>query len=297
MADKLRMAASALAELPNRLGGVPLLYYSGYPNFGDVLGRDLLGEIAGKAVYRPLLQRAPHLIFLGSLVSQANKKSVIAGAGLIAQPEAKIEVGPTYFVRGGLTSGAIIPSWRPEGGVVHADAVQVLGDASLRDRMLKRYSRKSLPPEISSCKRLVVLHHTTYESIFGVGGWCHRDGEIAVISTGAPVGLILNSIANAKSLCSDALHPLIVADALGVGNCWIRVIGATNLIGNDFKFRDYGTQFEGKGMSCVQVPLQDFMEASRAAIELAEVRVSRVNPTDLKNMVQDAVRRVLCREA
>ena len=47
----------------------------------------------------------------------------------------------------------------------------------------------------------------------------------------------IDQVCDCEAVFSSSLHGLIVAEAYGIQNYWIRVSG--NVIGNGFKFRDY----------------------------------------------------------
>lgn len=289
MMNKARILKVAAQELFQRIGGVPLLYYCGYPNFGDVLGRDIFSALSPCGVYRPLRQRGPHLIFLGSLLTQANAHSVVLGSGFIKEVD-PISVDAAYFVRGEYSKKMLKPKRSPRQGVALADAVQVLAYPPLLKKISEFYREKAAL-KLGACgeRRIVVLHHITFSKIFGGGRYTANAGNQFVISTGAPVEVLFEWIRGADAIVSDALHPLILADTLKVPNKWISVDEATDLLGGDYKFFDYATQRPGDPYHKHGVQLDELIDCGSALFDGASVRSFTGDGAYLAACVLDAI--------
>jgi len=76
-----------------------------------------------------------------------------------------------------------------------------------------------------------------------------------IIDVFADVTDVLRQIASCECILSSSLHGLIVADAFGVPNAWIKL--SEKIRGNDFKYHDYysiyGSQFRAAFLPVEQI--------------------------------------------
>ena len=56
--------------------------------------------------------------------------------------------------------------------------------------------------------------------------------------------MVIHEIAKCEHILSSSLHGLVVADALGIPNGWIKL--SDRVVGDGFKFKDYGTAIKRK---------------------------------------------------
>lgn len=71
-------------EIEYRLSGyriLPVFYYNLYPNWGDYVGPYLVDAYTRKKVVKSYFGLRKHLISVGSILEQANSRSVVWGSG------------------------------------------------------------------------------------------------------------------------------------------------------------------------------------------------------------------------
>jgi pyruvyltransferase len=66
--------------------------------------------------------------------------------------------------------------------------------------------------------------------------------QVKIINVFDPIPRIVDAINACQMIVSSSLHGLIVCDAYGVPNFWIRLSG--DLVGGDYKFRDYYSLYD-----------------------------------------------------
>ena len=68
-------------------------YFNAIQNWGDLVGPYLVQKISGREVVRVRIGWREHLLAVGSLLSEANSKSLVWGAGFISQ-DSKLKTMP-----------------------------------------------------------------------------------------------------------------------------------------------------------------------------------------------------------
>jgi len=66
--------------------------------------------------------------------------------------------------------------------------------------------------------------------------------DVLNIDVQAGVQEVIDAASQCENLVASSLHGVILADALGIPNCWVKLSG--NLTGNDFKFADYYSAYD-----------------------------------------------------
>lgn len=205
-------------------------------NFGDQLNRFICEAVHGANV-----QWAPpgssDLIAIGSVLepwfwkpsgtAEAYKGTIwgagrMSGIASIAFPKANI-----VALRGHLSRHSL-------------DATCPVGDPGLLVPLLK----SELPTRRRTYEVGIVPHWTERDSEL-VRRLDGLSPQVKVIDPCAPVMEVIEKILSCKRILSSAMHGLIVADALGVPNRWIRFRRADKTYRGfpDFKYRDYYSAF------------------------------------------------------
>lgn len=230
-------------------------YYTGTRNFGDELNHYIFEDLLGRrvqAVEEPW-NDTPHLMFIGSMIRRATSKTLIWGAGLIdeyrlpAAPPSKIAC-----VRGPLTKKRLLHT-----GLLLPNRNVILGDPALllsflspirpkrkpnydigliphyADRDLLSTSLWRSPIRILKNRLRRSQERSPTESELSFG-----DIKARIIDVqGGGCAQIIEQICDCAFIASSSLHGLIVADALGIPNTWIKL--GDNLDGGAFKFIDH----------------------------------------------------------
>ncbi len=236
---------------------VRIKFYNKISNFGDDLNRYILQHFFNLPleVVTDNYDEKPHLIFIGSMIQAATtSKSVLWGTGMMAQ-SSHIVRRPLQIacVRGPLTRDCLIGQ-----GVLSKDTEITLGDPALLLSSLLPGTRKASPvydigfvPHYADKMAFQDLCSGTIRR-----GWNRIQGRIdpqfrlnveaditygniraTVIDVQDECPHAIERIGQCAFIVSSSLHGLIVADALGIPNAWIRI--SDNLYGGSFKFIDY----------------------------------------------------------
>lgn len=231
-----------------------LMKYSAVENFGDNLNDYILKQWLQEAILHvDIGETSPYLLFIGSLLHQANANAIVWGSGVIA-PHLLPTVSPRHIacVRGPLTRARL----KVAGYLQNSDPL-TLGDPALL--------LKNLPIAQKSQEKvydLGIIPHYADHKLFnrftskGFKRWLNYDVMEDILFKGPPISnlqygnkkigiinvhddceSIIMAMQSCHSIASSSLHGLIVADVLGIPNTWIRF--GDNLTGGAFKFVDY----------------------------------------------------------
>lgn len=198
-------------------------------NFGDELNYYLAKGLSNKPLFNLsniLIRREENLMAIGSIVeSHTNKHSIIWGSGAMFGGEKKIPAKPKKIlaVRGPLTREYLLSQ-----GI---DCPEVYGDPALllpliyKPQTTKKYTLGIIP------------HYVDYESEYL--NEIKHDTEVKIINFQNYNNWqhIIDEISECEFIASSSLHGLIVSDAYGIPNVWIKL--SDNISGGMFKFHDY----------------------------------------------------------
>lgn len=175
-------------------------------NFGDNLNHYLIGAITQAPVIYTQRNR-PHNIVCGSILHEANEWSTVWGAGFGNEGQRLCtKYADVRMVRGELSRGIL--------GIDCA-----VGDPAL---LLPRYySRKTRGNYYG-----IIPHYTQYEAML------LQYPDAFIIDPFLPIMQFIDSLCMCSHIVSSSLHGLIVADAYGIPNSWLKY-------GDEFKYRDY----------------------------------------------------------
>ncbi|MFA5516687.1 MAG: polysaccharide pyruvyl transferase family protein [Desulfuromonadales bacterium] len=210
------------------------LYWStslqnGRKNFGDWLSPVLCEALSGLPVVHAYPNRCD-LMAIGSILAKAknhfwNRRLDVWGSGLIADIGAFDSPHRLHAVRGWKTAAAI-----------RNRRVAVVGDPGLlADRLV--------PANVGARKQWgvgLVPHYVDQDNPL-IHDFLARAPGAKFIDIFSGIEDFIRQVAACEVVLSSSMHGLIVADALGVPNAWIRLSG--KVWGNDFKFHDYYSVF------------------------------------------------------
>jgi hypothetical protein len=213
---------SAVASV--RSNGFSAYWYRKEVNFGDLITPTLLKYHGFTPVFtRPCKAR---LAGAGSILEHLpdDFTGVILGSGFILESSFRRFRSATIIaLRGELSRQRIGPPGK-----------LALGDPGLlaSDVMPRREQKKFA---------LGIVPHYLEKSNPVVGRLISRLGREATLIDAQKEPLdVFSAIDQCEHILSSSLHGLIVADSLGIPNCWI---AAENLWGGRFKFDDYYSAF------------------------------------------------------
>lgn len=236
-------------------------------NFGDELSRWLVERLSGQSVeWAPVLQA--DLIAIGSLLephfvargSWSDFSGAVWGAGRMAST-GTIDLRKAHIaaVRGRQTLGAITTA--------DPKPIAIADPALLVHRYLSRGRGIRLG---------IVPHHSECGHPFFQTPLCTRS-DARVIDPCAGVDVVLEALSHCEYILSSSLHGIVVADALGIPNGWLRLgTGRERAMGYaPFKYHDYFSTFDEPSQSMItprgdetlDVLLSRFRLASADAVE------------------------------
>lgn len=202
-------------------------------NFGDELNFYLIEALTGLKAFNytdlpgKLVANDVDYLCIGSIIEDfATPHSIIWGAGMIDGVNKRLINKPLNVraVRGRLTQKHLI-----ENGVECPD---VFGDPALltpliyKPAITKKYG-VGIIPHVSE------LNHKTVERMVAQGA------HLIDFSNYTDWHALIDDICNCETIASSSLHGLILSDAYGIPNVWIKITGS--LLGGDFKFNDYNS--------------------------------------------------------
>ena len=197
-------------------------------NFGDDINFPLIRELTGKQVrqeWKVGLKNLENILCIGSIIDCCNEHSLIWGAGAISD---NIIMHHTpkkiYAVRGPLTRKLLLE--------YRIDCPEIYGDPALLLPLIyapkteKKYKYGFIPHCIDYDLPHVVKFREEHPEILfikfeGYTSW-HN---------------VIDLINSCENIISSSLHGLIVSDAYGIPN--VRIMLSDNIVGGDFKYKDY----------------------------------------------------------
>ncbi len=210
-----------LMQLMTRNGDISINYCV-EDNAGDSFNKDFINDYFHKKVRKFTIGNCEHYLFCGSVLSRANKESIIIGAGLISDNVKFKRFKKLVGCRGKLTLERINmdnPELKPV----------FMGDPGLMVKeIFSDVQRK--PENIIG----VIPHFVDYEKVVQILG---DDNRFMIINIKADYKKVCADIMKCHTVLSSSLHGLIFSDGLSVKNNWVKF--SDNIVGGDFKFRDY----------------------------------------------------------
>ncbi|MFM2596695.1 polysaccharide pyruvyl transferase family protein [Vibrio fortis] len=218
MANKIKHIANSFF-LGDRF---PLVYHDSDKNWGDALNAYLFEKIANKNVARVNRKVANHVLGIGSILSAATSKSVVAGSGFISS-DANISIQPKAIVcvRGPKTRARLLE--------LGFDCPESYGDLALC--LPKLYN-----PKVNKKYKVGVIPHFKDVDNKMIRRLCDMK-QVKEIDVRSETEDFINQLLECEVILSTSLHGIIAADAYNIPNLWASV--SNGIIGGNFKFEDY----------------------------------------------------------
>ena len=214
-------------------------------NFGDALSPYIVKRLLGKQHTLEVNGEGEvDLLAIGSWLHYAREGTHIWGTGLRTDPPQEHDATHDYktlnvhAVRGPLTRDFLMRRgiWCP---AVYGDPALILPELFQPGRDPKLAGRVGLVPHLS-----------------GIEKYQHARDFHVISPLTTNVEDVIRQIVSCSAIVSQSLHGLIVADAYGIPNVWLRDLPSEG----DLKFRDYFASQE-RQMECIHA-LEQF-EVSR----------------------------------
>ncbi len=204
---------------------VNAFWWSGVKNFGDSLTPELFSKF-GKTAINTKAEKASY-VGVGSILHLLPKtySGTILGSGCIRNENYALKYAKFAFVRGEFTKKALcLPSSTETGDL------GLLAPHLLTSRDIKRFDIGLIPHYVDK-KHEWIRQATDYLGSKGT-----------LIDVQASAEDVINQIHQCDFIISSSLHGLIVADALGIPNIWLKL--SDKVSGGRFKFDDYNSSID-----------------------------------------------------
>ena len=191
---------------------IPAYWYMSN-NFGDNLNYFIIKALTGKEPVMIADKRSEHFIVCGSIITEANEKSTVWGAGFGNHGESISEDINVIACRGKLSAEAL-----------HKDVLMF--DPGL-------LMPKLFFPDVATRHKIGIIPH-----------WSDMRRALKILSKKyfiinplKPVTEVITDILSCENIISSSLHGLILSDAYNVPSKFMDFGG--NIGGDGFKFQDY----------------------------------------------------------
>ena len=200
-----------------------LFWYIGENNFGDLLGPYIYEKITKtKALHaNPKLRQEYIYLTVGSIMSQANKKSIIWGSGIIKRNDRFQKPFKTISVRGPLTRQKFIQFGYPC-PEIYGDPALLLPKIYTSDNKIK-YQLGIIPHIIDYIN--IKKKYNIFTLNFNIK-YSHKNIEN-----------VIDKLNQCQYTISSSLHGIIVSHAYNIPCLWVKF--SNKLYGDDVKFYDY----------------------------------------------------------
>ena len=204
-------------------------------NYGDLLSKFLAEKISGKSVYtvkhpseRLFKHVFKHYLSIGSIITSANKNSVVWGSGIIKANE-NVRKATFLAVRGPKTRERLLH--------LGYNVPEVYGDPAIllpKFLMLKVDKKHDLG---------IIPHYVDYPLVKEA---FKNNPNVKVIDfLTHSIEKTTEEILECRQIISSSLHGLIVSQSYGIPALWVKF--SAKLSGDNIKFYDY---FESVGVNC-----------------------------------------------
>ena len=198
-------------------------------NLGDELNYYIVKSLTDKPLFNlPCIlgKNRENYLVIGSIIeTHANKNSIIWGSGSMYGGERNLNEKPkkVLAVRGPLTRKYLLSQ-----GV---DCPEVYGDPALLIPLIYQ-------PNVNKKYKLgVIPHYVDFDSEYLSN--LKSDSNVKIIDFRGYENWhdVIEEICECEYIVSSSLHGLIISDAYGIPNMWIRLSNKIN--GGNFKYHDY----------------------------------------------------------
>lgn len=240
---------------------IPLAWCSGL-NWGDALSPVLVHALSGKVVVHTDGLHLYRFLAVGSILGSANEQAEVWGSGFICENATVIGTPrKIHAVRGPLSRASLLAQ-----GI---ECPAVFGDPAL---LLPRLYN----PTVGKRYSVGIVPHYVDKSHPWLASF-RNDPQVRILDIESGITDFVQAIKSCEVILSSSLHGLICADAYGVPNGWIQL--SDDVIGGDFKFRDYRHSTGAGEPACLSIT--DSTKLSDA-VEYAEFHELKI---DLKKLL------------
>ncbi|MGP5063765.1 polysaccharide pyruvyl transferase family protein [Psychrobacter celer] len=232
----------------NIRGLIPVFYWDSKPNFGDFIGPYLISKITGVPILNIQNLQYSGIMAVGSILQMLDRKNMtVWGSGLIEEPTDEVirslqKYKPKILsVRGRETA-----KYLSKVGIDVPDQ-DVYGDPAL---ILPLFYK---PLVINETKIGICPHHI-HKAYFLESVVCGEN--LKIIDVQKDVENVINEITSSSVCISTSLHGLIIAQAYNIPWVWLEVTD-NNLIGNDFKFKDFFSTINQDQICHIRVEMEE----------------------------------------
>jgi len=211
-------------------------------NAGDMLAKPIL-EYFGIKVELVDRKYRGKMLAVGSILTALRKNDVVWGAGAMRDKKIIAPPGSIFLaVRGPMTRGLILNAIIP----------RIYGDPALLLPLIYQ-------PDRTKRHKTGIVPHYIDKSVCPTGNRHFIDIQ-------ADWRRVVDEIVSCESIVSSSLHGLVIAEAYGIPARW--EVYSNNVIGGEFKFRDYlagtGRQPQGPGDF---PPIENLAEIQNGLVE------------------------------
>lgn len=206
---------------------LPLKYFHGTLNVGDVLNVYLTEAISGRTVRRVETDAVPHVLGVGSIMHFGSPNSWVWGSGVIDPNQpfdyAQLTASQICAVRGHKTLALLREKGLEVGDVPLGDPAILMPEIYRPEQAEPRYDVG------------IVAHYVDeeLETVQALAGKLNA----RLISVRQHPEAFINELIECRTILSSSLHGLILADSYAIPNLWVRF--SDKVLGGDFKFLDY----------------------------------------------------------
>lgn len=221
----IRFSVDMLQKFQNP-HSIPVVYFSGTPNVGDLLNGYLIPKMTGKDIVKVTSSMTPHMRAIGSVIGSASQFSYVWGSGSIdgRQPNRKIRKECIYALRGTKTQKML-------SSFLEADLTHLpLGDPAV-------LTPDFYMPLVEKVGHVGIIPHFSDEAIITDHLASAGINNVRIISVRQNPEEFITELCGCDYVFSSSLHGLVLADSYEVPNKWISV--SNLLLGGAYKFQDY----------------------------------------------------------
>ena len=234
---------------------VPLAWCEGR-NWGDALSPWLVQRLSGRPVIHLEGLHHDRFLAIGSILGGANGRAQVWGSGFIREDEGLIgKPRAVHAVRGPLSREKLLQ--------LGVDCPEVYGDPAL---LLPRFFN----PEMEKRHAVGIIPHYIDKGHPWLTQFAH-DPQVRIIDIEAGIEDFVRDVKSCEVILSSSLHGLICADSYGIPNAWIRLSG--DVVGGDFKFRDYRASIGAADPVALRIKDQTRLDVLVSAVEMHDPNI------------------------
>ncbi|RYZ84136.1 MAG: polysaccharide pyruvyl transferase family protein [Proteobacteria bacterium] len=234
---------------------VPLMWCKG-ENWGDALSPILVEMLSGRSVIHLEGIHHDRYLAIGSILGGANERASVWGSGFIREYD-QLQGTPksVHAVRGPLSRENLLRQG--------AECPEVYGDPAL---LLPRFYN----PDAEKGHVVGIIPHYIDKD----NPWLKKqasDPRVKILDIESGIQEFVREVKSCECILSSSLHGLICADSYGIPNAWIRL--SDEVVGGDFKFRDYRASIGADTPKAVMIEESTPLDVLIGAVEKHELKI------------------------